>query len=125
MTRTASTAFSPDSLVVKSSGLLVAATSSSAPADIAGIIQRSVASTDADYATSGDDVAVEVTGDREDWFVADVGTGIATKANEGNRYDLKDAVSIDVTAQSHNTVKVERFLSATKVIVSFPPVTSA
>lgn len=49
---TTSTAFTKNQLVAWSSGLLIAATSSSAVVAIAGVGEKTIASTDTDYATA-------------------------------------------------------------------------
>ena len=53
-----------------------------------------------------------------EWYM-DVGTGSATAALIGTRCDLKDSVSIDVTATSHNQVTITKFIDATHVIGRF------
>ena len=57
---TATTAFSKGAIVSWSSGYLVPATSSTTALSHAGVIERAVASTDADYATTGHLVPVSV-----------------------------------------------------------------
>ena len=54
-------------------------------------------------------------------FLVDVGTGTLTTAMVGSSYDLKDAGSIDVTAQVKNVVQIVQFISATKAVVAFKP----
>lgn len=49
---TTSTAMSANSLTTFASGLLVAATSATAATDLAGVLEKAIASTDSDYATT-------------------------------------------------------------------------
>lgn len=118
----ASTAFTRDTLVTTdASGWLVAADATTAPEKIVGIIRQTIASTDADYA-SNTLLMIEIPCDREDLYVADVGTGTATQAMVNTLKDLKDETSIDVTANAVKPVRIERFISASKVVVSFRPI---
>lgn len=80
-----------------------------------GVIQKKVASTDADYA-SNTLVPVLVPQDDTEWLV-DVGTGTATAALVGTQFDLTDADSVDVSATSKNVVTCTKFISASKVVV--------
>lgn len=83
----------------------------------AGIILRTVASTDADYATSLAKVPVDVP-TSEDIFEVDVETGTLTTAMVGNQYDLvADGDAIDVTATAKLVVTVVGFVSGTKALV--------
>jgi hypothetical protein len=96
------------------SGVVVKATATSG--DHAGIIQRAVVATDADYATSSM-VPVDVP-TAEDTFLADVKTGTLTTAMIGNQYDLHaDGDGIDVTASAKKVVTVVGFVSASKAII--------
>lgn len=83
--------------------------------DHTGIIQKTIATTDADYA-SAKKVEFIVPQDNN-VFEVTVGTGTLTTAMIGNRYDLKDSVSIDVTAQLKKVVTIVGFISATKALV--------
>ena len=84
---------------------------------VIGTSLRVVAATDADYAST---TAIPVTVPVPDsTFIADVGTGALTTAMIGNQFDLKDSVSIDVTASAHKQVTVVGFISSTKAIVKF------
>lgn len=92
------------------------------PADAAdvslfGISLRAVVAADSDYAQTTPIPVIVLNADTT--FLADVGTGTLTTAMVGNKYDLKDSVSIDVTAQSHNVVTIVQFISTTKAVVRF------
>src|SRR5690242_10179970 len=74
------------------------------PADAAdtslfGISMRKVTASDDDYASTTPIGVIMLNADTE--FYADVGTGTATAALVGTQCDLKDSVSIDVTATTH------------------------
>ena len=80
-----------------------------------GVIQKKIASTDDDYASTTR-VPVLVPHDDAE-FEVPVGTGTLTQNDEGNYYDLKDANEIDQSATSKKVVLVTRFISATKARV--------
>lgn len=85
--------------------------------DHAGVINRSVLSTDDDYATALAKVPVDVP-TTHDIFEVDVETGTLTTAMVGNQYDLvADGDAIDVTATSKKVVTVVGFVSASKALV--------
>ena len=108
--RTASTTFTKDSLVYWASGYLIPADPTSG--DHVGIILESVASTDSDFATSGD-VKVEVPVDKQCEFEADV-TGTLTAALVGTTMDLSTALVVNQGGTSKNVVTCTKFISATK-----------
>lgn len=80
-----------------------------------GVIQKAVAATDADYASTTL-VPVIVPQNDTEWLV-DVGTGTAAASLVGTQFDLKDANEVDVSATSKNVVTCTKFVSATKVVV--------
>lgn len=93
--------------------------------DHAGIIQRAVVSTDADYATVLGKVPVDVP-TSEDIFEVDVETGTFTTAMVGNQYDLvADGDALDVSAQSKKVVTVVGYKSATKALVKINSMVTA
>lgn len=130
--KTASTALTKDTVVAfNGSGTLVAATASTNPAAIAGIIQRDVLSTDSDYASSVP-VDVEVPRQKEDFFIADVEAGTLTQAIVGTRIDLNDAAGINIAGTSKLQVFVEQVLNTTggasslgQALVTFPGINAA
>lgn len=112
--KAASETFSPGDLVyADGSGAITKADATSG--DHIGVIQKEIAATDSDYA-SNTLVPVLVPLDDTEWIV-EVGTGTATAAMVGNKYDLKDANEVDVSAQSKNVVTITKFISASKVVV--------
>jgi len=116
--KTASTPFAAGDPVVMASGKLVVAGASATPKTLVGIITRDVVSTDDDY-TVASKVGVEVPA-LNDVFVAEVGTGTATVAMEGGRYDLDADGKVNVSAQVTQVVEIVTFISATQVVVKFP-----
>lgn len=116
--KTASTAFADGDPVVVSSGKLVKAAAATTPKTLIGIITRDVVSTDADYADANM-VGVEVPA-LNDEFRAEVGTGTATAAMVGGRYDLDANGKVNVSAQLTQVVEITRFISASEVVVKFP-----
>lgn len=112
--KAASEAFALNDVVTKdSSGYLTKATATTPRAEIIGLIQRIVASTDSDYASNTMvEVDVPLVGDEFDF---DVGTGSAVQSMVGKKFDLKDHDELDVNAQLTKAVEVLRVLSTTKV----------
>jgi hypothetical protein len=111
----ASTAFAVGDLVyADGSGAIQPADSTSG--DHLGVIQKLVAATDSVYASTTL-VPVLVPQNNTMWL-ADVGTGTFTAAMVGSRYDLKDANELDVSATSKKVVTIEKYVSATKAVVT-------
>lgn len=109
--KAASTAFAFGDLVYFDlSGAIIPADATSG--NHAGIIQKAVASTDSDYAST---TSVPV-------LVPEVGSlvrcdnvdGTLTTAMVGTYRDLSNAESVNVAAQSKNVVLVKKFISATE-----------
>lgn len=108
---TTSTALSAGSLVTASSGLLVAATSSTAAADIQGVLRHAIASTDSDYATARL-VEVQVPLDRHTTWTGSVTSGLVA-ADIGTEVDLTDASTVNRGASSIKAVRVVSVNSTT------------
>lgn len=118
-TAPASTAFAFNDVVTRNaSGVLAKATASTPRAEILGLIQTTIASTDTDYA-SAKSVPVLLVGDCDAEFDADVDTGTLVATMVGKRFDLTDENGIDVTAEGQKSVEITRYLSATKARVKF------
>lgn len=113
--KAASEAFALNDVVTRdSSGYLTKATATTPRAEVLGLIQRTVVSTDSDYA-SNTMVEVDVPEGKEDEFDFDVGTGSAVQSMVGKKFDLKDENELDVNAQLTKLVEIKRVLSTTKV----------
>ena len=112
--KAASTALADNDVVTKdSSGYLIKATATTPRSEIIGLIQRTVVSTDSDYA-SNTMVEVDVP-TVDDEFDFDVGTGSAVQSMVGKKFDLKDENELSVSAQLTKAVEVLRIISTTKV----------
>lgn len=113
--KAASTAFANGNLVYwNGSGAVIPADATSG--QHAGVILRSVAATDSDYATTAK-VPVDCP-TPDDIFEVDVETGTFTTSMIGNQYDLvADGDAIDVSATSKLVVTVVGYVSATKALV--------
>lgn len=109
--KAASTAFAFGDLVYFDlSGAIIPADSTSG--NHAGIIQKAIASTDSDYAST---TSVPVQKISIDNLVrCDNVDGTLTAAMVGGYYDLSNAESVNVGAQSKNVVLVKKFISATE-----------
>ena len=78
-----------------------------------GVIQTTVLSTDADYAS---ETKVPVQIDINGIWEFTVGTGSADINDEQGYIDLKDTDEVDVTASTIDEIFVTSFISATKVL---------
>lgn len=81
---------------------------------IFGLIQKAVAATDDDYASTTR-VPVLVAGSEAEYLM-DVSTGSAAATDVGEYCDVDDHNSVDVTASTNNDIYVTEVLSATKVV---------
>lgn len=108
---TTSTALTVDSLVTFTSGLLVAATATTATADLIGVIRHAIASTDTDYATARL-VEVEVPVERFTEWEITTGTGLVS-GDILKEVDLTDAVTANRGASSIKIVRPVKVLSTT------------
>ena len=109
---TTSTAITTGYLVAFSSGYLIAATSTTAPSDIAGVLVKTIAATDSDYATARK-VAVEVPIEKGVEWEASVTSGLAA-TSVGAFYDLTNGGTVATTASTYDPVKCTKYISATK-----------
>lgn len=116
----ASTAFAKGDLcVLDANGLVDKATATTTRPEVIGVIQRDVLSTDSDYAENSF-VAIDVVEPGQPVWEVDVSTGTPAQTDVGEVVELDDADSIDVVATTVPVVKVEKIISSTKVLVSFP-----
>lgn len=109
---TTSTAITKGSLVQFSSGLLIAATSSTIPGLLEGVLVKTIAATDADYATARS-VAVEVPVEKHVVWESDV-TATLVVGDIGAEVDLTDANNVNRGASSIKIAKCVSFISTTK-----------
>ncbi len=115
----ASTAFAfNDVVTTDANGYLVLATSSTPRAKLLGLIQRTVASTDADYA-SNTMVEVDVFCDDDDVYVATVDTGTLVQSMVNSLFDLNDENGINVNNNQQKAVRVTKVISTTKAEIKF------
>jgi len=108
---TTSTAITAGTLVTFSSGLLVAATSSTAAADIVGVLRHTIASTDTDYATARL-VEVQVPTERFTQWIGSVTSGLVA-ADIGIEVDLTDGATVNRGATSVKAVRCLEVVSTT------------
>lgn len=109
---TPSTDLAKDSLVTMTSGKLVAATSGTAAADIVGILDIEVATTDANYA-SDRLVPVLVPMEKHVEYRGDVTSGLVA-TDVGGEFDLTNALTVNRGASAVDVVKCVKRLSATE-----------
>jgi len=112
---TASTAIAEGALVTKSSGLLIAATSTTATGDVVGVLGKTIAATDDDYATSARLVPVIVPMEPNCLWEFDVTSGLVI-ADCDNEVDLTDASTVDRSGTTYKIVRPMQVISTTKGI---------
>ncbi len=99
------------------SGGITVCTSSTAAGGILGVIKKTIASTDADYAATTP-VPVEVPVESfVEWRVEAAGTAVATDV--GKYIDLTDANTANRAASTNDPLLVTKFISATELVVTF------
>ena len=110
----ASTTFTFNDLVyIDGDGYLIKAVDGAAITPL-GLIQKTVAATDSDYA-SATRVPVLVPGPHAE-FECDVSTGSAAQTDVGEWIDIDDHNSVDVGASTYDIFFVTRVISASKLI---------
>ena len=109
---TPSTAFTKNSLVRLTSGKLTAVIAATTAVDIVGVIGRTIATTDADYAVDRL-VPVIVPTERHVEFEGDVTSGLVA-ADVGLEVDLTDANFVNRAATAIKAVKCTKVLSTTR-----------
>lgn len=118
MPKQASTVFTNGGLVYKNpanTGYIIPADATSG--DHFGVILRAVTATDADYATAGVMVPIDVC-TAEDLFEVDIPNGDLALTDVGSTCDLMaDGAGIDPDAVAKNVVTIVGFVSASKAIV--------
>jgi hypothetical protein len=110
---TPSTALTADTFVKFSSGKLVACVAGDAALDIVGVIRKTIAATDADYALDRL-VPIEVPAERHVEYTIDIGTGTIAATDVNTEYDLAAAGTIDQTATTDKVAKLIKFVTSTK-----------
>lgn len=108
---TPSTAIAAGALVAFSSGKLIAATSSTAAADIVGILVKAIAATDSDYAS---DRLVEVQVPVEKGVEVEFDTASLVATDIGVLADLTDSVTVNRGASSVDVIRITKVISASK-----------
>jgi hypothetical protein len=93
---TASTALAKGTLVEFTSGLLAAADDNEAAADIRGVLAKTIAATDADYATSARLVPVIVPVERHVVWEADTADTYVLASHCGVECGIVDSANVDL-----------------------------
>ena len=110
---TTSTALVAGTLVEFTSGLIAGADADEVTADLRGVLVKTIASTDSDYATARR-VGVEVPLDRHCVWEAD-GTGTFAATDIGAEFGISDSATVDKAETTADLFLVTEFISATKV----------
>lgn len=112
--KVASTAFAFNDLVyVDSNGYLTPAVDGANIVPL-GLIQKTIAATDSDYA-SNTRVPVLVAGSDAE-YLCDVGTGTAAQTDVGEHIDIDNASTVDVVASTYDLFYVTEIISTSKVV---------
>lgn len=93
------------------SGLVATATAQSVRH--VGLIQQSVASTDADFATAAQQVLVRVPLEPNCLIESDV-VGTLLTTSIGDRYDLQDANTVNKAGTTYKVMTCRKFISSSK-----------
>ncbi|MFA6991915.1 MAG: hypothetical protein WC269_01380 [Candidatus Gracilibacteria bacterium] len=101
-------------MVAWSSGRLIAATTTTAPSSIAGVLVKAIAATDADYAVTRN-VDVMVPDEAGVEWEADV-TATLVVGDVGLYCDLTDASTVNRAASTYDVFQVTKFISTTKAL---------
>lgn len=110
---TTSTALTKGQLVEFSSGLIAGADADEAAEAIVGVMGKTIAATDADYAIARK-VPVLIPVEKHVVWEAD-GTGTFAATDIGTEFGISDANTVDKAETTADSFKVTEFLSATKV----------
>ena len=113
MAVTPSQVFTADTFVKFSSGKLVPCVAGDAAVLVEGVIRKTIAASDPDYALDRE-VEIEVPVERFVEYEIDVGTGSIAATDRGTEFDLAGAGTVDQTGTTDKVVKLVRFLSASK-----------
>lgn len=108
---TTSTVLTKGAVVAWSSGLLIAATSSTAPSTHVGVVQKTIAATDSDYATARL-IPVEVPCEVNVVWEAAV-TATLVVGDIGLFCDFTDSLTINRGASTYDVCQILRFKSTT------------
>jgi len=111
--KVASTAFAENDLVyLDANGYLTPAVDSANIVPL-GIIKKTIAATDSDYASNT--VVPVLVGDKDATWLCDVSTGSAAQTDVGEWIDIDDANSVDVAASTYDIFFVVNVISTTQV----------
>ena len=111
--KTASETFTANDLVYLSGGYITKFADAVDQPPL-GLIQKTVAATDSDYA-SATKVPVLI-GDENTEYLCDVSTGTAAVTHVGTWIDVDDENSVDVSATTYEIFFVTKFISTTQVV---------
>lgn len=112
--KVASTAFAMNDLVyLDGDGYLTPAVDGSNIVSL-GLIQKTIAATDDDYASTT--MVPVLVGDKDAEFLCDVSTGTAAQTDVGEWIDIDDANSVDVAASTYDIFFVTKYISTTQVV---------
>lgn len=112
---TASTALTGGGLLTFTTGRLTAAGATTAAKDIVGVLVKTIAATDTDYADTRN-VEVEVPTENFVQWEANV-TATCVVADVGLYCDLTDYLTVNRDASTYDVVYVTKYLSTTKAVV--------
>ena len=121
----ASVAMTKGDLVEFSSGYIALADDNEAAADIRGVLAQTIASTDADYATSGKLKLVEVPLDRHCVWEADTADTFVQATHGGVEVGIIDQANVDLDDTTNDAFLVLGLGSAALKVVGFLKINGA
>lgn len=111
---TASTALVKNTLVEFTSGLIAGADADESAIAVVGVLVKTIATTDSDYASSRN-VGVMVPLEKHVEWIAD-GTGTFAATDIGTEYGISDSGTVDKAEVTAVCFKMTGFISASKII---------
>jgi hypothetical protein len=109
-----STAFAMNDLVyLDANGYLTPAVDGSNIVAL-GLIQKTIAATDSDYASAT--MVPVLVGDKDAEFLCDISTGTGAQGEVGEWIDIDDANSVDVNASTYDIFFVTKHISTTQCV---------
>ena len=113
----ASTAFTKDCLVSKTSGAETVEPSTSATTNVLGINIKTIAATDLDYASKTQIPVLVPNSPTCEMYGTVTGTLVAT-TDPGTKFDLSDSVTVNKAATTTKILLCKKFISATLGVFS-------
>lgn len=112
--KVASTAFAMNDMVYLDANGFITPAVDGSNIVVLGLIQKTIAATDSDYASNT--LVPVLVGEKDAEFLCDVSTGTAAQEDCGQWADIDDKDSIDVNASTYDIFLITKWISATQVV---------